>query len=555
MKKQLSLFLSVLALTIICALSFSAYADDEVIVIDDTNTTATTYFSAYTYVGSKINPALTVVCDGVRLQRDVDFTVEYENDIEVGTGIATVTGIGNYSGTFIKEYPIIPVDDVNSLKFSVPSSVAYTGKPVTPNITITYRNMTLVKGVDYTVSYSSNINIGFAKAVIKGTGAKYKFTKELSFRVVPPAVSGLKFTNEKTSITLKWNRVNNVSGYQIMIYDENTRSYRTARYVNSQYTTSTTITGLNPSTLYWFVVRPYKDLNNYRYYGINSNEFVTRTRSADTYFTSCSQNGSQISLRWKTVRGSGYVIRYATKADFSNCKEIFINSSYTDSYTIKNINAYATYYVQIGSYTTLGTVKYYGQRSTPVSTVMSKRISYYSTYYPDVYNRTVNIKLACSAINGTVVYPGETFSFNKIVGPRTYDRGYREASVFGPGNTIQQGIGGGICQVASTLFNAALYADVQIVERHQHNLRVSYCPLGRDAAISWGSQDFRFKNTTPYPIKVVLTVTSEEIICEFKSSPNATIPSISLPVYQSGNNFTLKRYSSGYCNYTAYSKY
>lgn len=109
--------------------------------------------------------------------------------------------------------------------------------------------------------------------------------------------------------------------------------------------------------------------------------------------------------------------------------------------------------------------------------------------------RSSNIRLAASIIEGTIVPPGGTFSFNEVVGKRTEARGFKEAGVYINGK-VDTGIGGGICQVSTTLYNAVLLADLQVVERSNHSLTVPYVPLSRDAAVSWGSQDFKFMNNT-----------------------------------------------------------
>ena len=98
--------------------------------------------------------------------------------------------------------------------------------------------------------------------------------------------------------------------------------------------------------------------------------------------------------------------------------------------------------------------------------------------------------------------PGEEFSYNKVVGERTFANGFKEASVYTSSGVVN-GLGGGICQVSSTLYNAVLHANLEIVERRNHRYAVSYVPLGRDATVAYGSIDFRFKNNRTYPIKVV----------------------------------------------------
>lgn len=114
-------------------------------------------------------------------------------------------------------------------------------------------------------------------------------------------------------------------------------------------------------------------------------------------------------------------------------------------------------------------------------------------------DRTYNLKLGAEAINGYVVAPGEVFSFNEVVGPRDARQGYREAPVIIK-NELVPGIGGGICQVSSTLYNAVLLAGMDPVERSNHSLPSAYVGLGRDATVVYGSIDFKFKNTRPEPV-------------------------------------------------------
>ncbi len=116
--------------------------------------------------------------------------------------------------------------------------------------------------------------------------------------------------------------------------------------------------------------------------------------------------------------------------------------------------------------------------------------------------RLNNLNLACMAINGTVVEPGATFSFNTTVEQRTKAKGYKMATVYQSGE-VSEDIGGGVCQVSTTLWNAAMKADCEIVERHEHSRPVSYVHYGKDATVSWGSQDMKFRNTSDNPLYIV----------------------------------------------------
>lgn len=136
------------------------------------------------------------------------------------------------------------------------------------------------------------------------------------------------------------------------------------------------------------------------------------------------------------------------------------------------------------------------------SSIVADELSTYSSDFSSSSNdRAHNIQLACSKIDGYILAPGEEFSYNDVVGPRTQERGFRMANVY-VGNTVQSGIGGGICQVSSTMFNAVVFADLEVTARRNHTLPVSYVPMGRDATVSYGSVDFKFKNTYDKPIEI-----------------------------------------------------
>ena len=116
--------------------------------------------------------------------------------------------------------------------------------------------------------------------------------------------------------------------------------------------------------------------------------------------------------------------------------------------------------------------------------------------------RTNNVRLASAAINGTILNPGEEFSYNNVVGERTTERGYQSAGAYS-GNEIIDEVGGGVCQPSSTLYMAVLRADLEVTQRVNHSFTVAYTPLGEDATVSWGGPDFCFKTDTDYPIKIL----------------------------------------------------
>ena len=120
-------------------------------------------------------------------------------------------------------------------------------------------------------------------------------------------------------------------------------------------------------------------------------------------------------------------------------------------------------------------------------------------------NRTTNLRLAANKINGTVLLPNEEFSYNKVVGERTISAGYKMAATYSNGAVVD-GLGGGICQISSTLYDAVVMANLKITTRRNHQFVTSYLPAGKDATVVWGSQDFKFVNSRKYPIRITATV-------------------------------------------------
>ena len=148
--------------------------------------------------------------------------------------------------------------------------------------------------------------------------------------------------------------------------------------------------------------------------------------------------------------------------------------------------------------------------------LFKESLSKYTTIY-DAGNtsRSTNIAIAARTINGKIILPGETFSYNKVLGNTTKEKGYQLGGAYQNGKVIQA-YGGGICQVATTLYNAVLYANLEIIERYNHSYSVSYVPASRDATVSYGGKDFKFKNSRTYPIKLVASAKNGVISISFK---------------------------------------
>ncbi|NLU53120.1 MAG: hypothetical protein GXX10_09710 [Clostridiaceae bacterium] len=136
--------------------------------------------------------------------------------------------------------------------------------------------------------------------------------------------------------------------------------------------------------------------------------------------------------------------------------------------------------------------------------------TYFRTDTENNINRSINIELAAKSIDGTILLPGEEFSFNKIVGPRTPQKGYKTAHIFVEGQ-IRDGTGGGVCQVSTTLYNAVLRSNLEVLERHNHMFTVGYVPLGLDAAVSYGYADLVFRNNTGHPMIIKAKVSNNTL--------------------------------------------
>jgi len=151
---------------------------------------------------------------------------------------------------------------------------------------------------------------------------------------------------------------------------------------------------------------------------------------------------------------------------------------------------------------------------------ITHRLATYSTSLgSSSRNRVHNIRLASRAIDGTVVLPGRTFSYNDVVGHRVASAGYREAPVIIEGQ-LQSGIAGGICQVSTTLYNAGLLADLQVVRRSHHAFPVAYVPSGRDATVVDGAIDLRLKNRLEHPIALDTKVVGSKMVVHIYGHPD-----------------------------------
>lgn len=182
-------------------------------------------------------------------------------------------------------------------------------------------------------------------------------------------------------------------------------------------------------------------------------------------------------------------------------------------------------------------------------------ISSYTTYYMATNTtRTTNIHQAVDHLNNVVIEAGETFSFNQTVGKRTVLAGYEEAKVV-KGDEFVDGLGGGICQVSSTVFQSVLRANLEIKVRACHSLEISYVPLGGDATVQWNSQDFQFVNNSNSDIRLSVSADNGTLTCSVYAKDDIKPGKVDIKIKKDGKSYVLTRKIDGEVNYTCYSKY
>lgn len=204
----------------------------------------------------------------------------------------------------------------------------------------------------------------------------------------------------------------------------------------------------------------------------------------------------------KNTKSSDEQINYEanrTSAETNNSNESNEDNSSTEENTSKN-QATSTENTNTNSENT--------QVADNTSKTIEEQLSAFSTkIYSNDSNRTKNMQITSTTLNGTIVKNGETFSFCNTVGPATSSKGYLEADIFDNNGNKKKGYGGGNCQVSSTLYNAVLaVSSLTVVERHPHSNYVPYVQKGKDAAVAYGSYDFKFRNDTGNDVKILSSV-------------------------------------------------
>ncbi len=375
-----------------------------------------------TYTGSSIEPSVTVTLNGKTLKLNEDYNLIYSNNVNVGTATITINGIGNYTGSKKINFNIVPKKlDISSATVNSIGSKTYTGASIKPSVTVTLNNKTLKLNKDYKVSYSNNKNIGTAKISIKGIG-KYDGQKTVTFNIIPSKVTNLK-SSKKTynSITLSWDKIDNVTGYKVYKYDKKSNSYK---YLATTNTNTYTDKSLKASSTYSYRVRAYKVVNSTTYNGSYSNTIDVKTSPnyapKVTGLKLKTQKSDSLTISWNKINNvTGYkVYRYDVKTESYKLIKTISNAS-TTSYTNSKLTSATKYLYKVRSYKIVNNKTHNGDYSsslaattkppTPTVKLTSPSTKKIKLTWTNISSRTTgyNIYMATSK-NGTYKNIGST---------------------------------------------------------------------------------------------------------------------------------------------------
>ncbi|MCI8993183.1 MAG: hypothetical protein HFG80_10775 [Eubacterium sp.] len=316
--------------------------------------------SRYTYTGSQIKPSIVVRdANGRVLTLNKDYTIQYFNNINAGTGWVVINGIGNYSGLLTPPFTIVK-KNVNNCAISIPKSAVYTGSEIRPMVTAKNGSKKMIPGSDYSVTYSNNKKLGKATVTVRGEG-NFTGTKKIYFNIIVQQTKNLKLSSSKrNSVTLKWTKVAKASGYEV--YTSNLKKKVATVTKNKN---SVTIKKLKNGSVYKYRVRAYIKQGGKKYYGAFSNT-VTATTAPKAVKTTLSSNAvNTVVVKWNKVSGSGYQVYRSVKRNSGYRKIATVTSSSKRSYTDRRAASGGVYYYKVRAYKKSGGKYIYGAFSTP----------------------------------------------------------------------------------------------------------------------------------------------------------------------------------------------
>ena len=308
------------------------------------DTTVTPSAQSFGYTGSAITPNPTVICGGRKLTKGVDFTVTYQNNVNLGTPTITVTGKGNYEGTAQTTFNIVQNSIANDIITLPKTSYPYTGSAIKPVPTVKVSGKTLVKDRDYTVAYSANKAIGTAKVTVTGKG-NYKGKLTAAFKITAPTIPSLKPATASdryayTGKAIKPDVVMKVGGTKLVKGTDYTLTYKNNTAVGKA---TVTVKGKG------------------RYTGSKNVSFMIIPKKQTGVKGTLNAAGTSVKLTWtKNTTGNGYrIYKYnSSTKGYDILKDITTNA--TTAYTVSGLKTGGTYYYKIRAFKKIGTKTYYG---------------------------------------------------------------------------------------------------------------------------------------------------------------------------------------------------
>ena len=325
-----------------------------------------------TYKGTAITPDISASPDATyreHLVNGVDYTLTYENNINVGTAHLTVRGKGNYTGEITFDFIIYPADLNRDVTIPSVAKVTYTGEALTPNVPMKIEDYSLVFDKDYTISYSNNVNIGTATITITGIG-NVTGTRIIEFKIVPHGNSLISYGNStKTSLKLQWVKASDITGYKIYVYDSSVKKYVLKKTINNPDILSCTLNNLKAGRTYKFKIATYLKVDKVNYISnLSSDVLLAMTIPADSKIIQVTGGNHSAKIRWKKIQGaSGYIIyKYDNKTKkYVRIAKIKGNTKFT--YTNKKLKKSSTYKYKVKAYKRLNGETFKGKISAPKS--------------------------------------------------------------------------------------------------------------------------------------------------------------------------------------------
>ena len=389
---------------------------------------------------------------------------------------------------------------IKNLKLNVNTlDQGYTAKRIRPSVNIYDGNKKLTKDKDYTVSYSNNLNPGTAKITIKGKG-NYTGTITEYFTIVKRSIEDLDIEVD-TSIHTYTEEYRKPKVTIYTPYNENkklgNKSF-SVKYENNFYPGKATITIQGKGNYTGTVVK---------------NFYIApeKTRIKSVLYN---YSETRATISWKRLEyADGYRIYMAEEEDGEYERVKTSEDNDIPEVTIKGLDPDINYYFKVIAYIEVDGERIAKRFSDPQNS--TAKLTYISlTPSASGANRNHNLALACSKIDGMVLDPGDEFNWFKVIGAASAAKGYKKATMFVSETQNGEGYGGGVCQVSSTLYQAARDIGLKITERHQHVRPVTYASLGDEATVGYyGGLNFRFVNNKDYSIKIIMYTKSGGTTC------------------------------------------